>query len=298
MKIKEIFCKSNNKIMSVKEVAEHDKHDTLKYSLMCATPGCNAKMSFVSGSAGRHDHFRKVRYEEHSTDCYIQNIEKELKERIEATEKIAVSLDEKAIQQRVMYFFKKRTENKDQKDSNKKSSKSSKTENTNSISGQSTVLGGNDSPKLSDLKKEKKTLSPRVTPRLLNQISEQDEGKFIHLSASIKKVRKIKTSFELDLYLGDSKATLVITEAFIKASRDTQVNDYLMSLMKFTDIEKETTFDVSVYVFCMFNLYERNNTIIFADNFDQFYLSVSGTRSRPIKLDSFQAGIIRGNWKK
>lgn len=298
MKIKEVFCKTNNKIMTVQEVAEHEKHDVIKHALTCATPGCEANMSFVSGSAGRHDHFRKIKYEEHSSACYIQNSEKELKEKIEITEKVAVSLDEKAVQQRVMYFFRKRTQVCDSKPAGKPSAGRTKTDSTSTVPGQSTVLGGSDAPTLDDLKKVKRTFGPRVVPRLLNQISEADEGKYIHLSASIERVRKTKNGFELDLYLAGSQAILVITEAFIKGSRDIQVIDYLMGLMEFTGIKEESKFEVSVYVFCMFNTYKKNETIIFADSFDKFYLSVSGNQPKPIKLDSFQAGFIRGTWKK
>lgn len=298
MKIKEVFCNKNNTIMNVKEVAEHEDHHTIKHALKCATPDCEAKISFVSGSGGRHDHFRKVRYEEHSPNCHIQNTEKELKERIEVTEKIAVSLDKKAIEQRVMYFFKKRTEPGNKESTGNSSTTKRNNESTNTVPGQATVLGDDGDPSLEDEKKKQRTSSPRVLPRLLNQISSADEGKYIQLSASIERVRKTKKGFEIDLYLGKSKAVLVLTESFFKGSGDEQIPEYLTSLMKFTDIKEESNFEVSVYVFCMFHSYKKNETIIFADNFDRFYLSISGKHSKPIKLDSFQAGFIRGNWKK
>ncbi|SFH55219.1 hypothetical protein [Pisciglobus halotolerans] len=298
MQIKEVLCTSNKQVMNVKEVAEHKNHVQIKQHLQCNTPGCEAKISFVSGSSGKHDHFRTVKYSDHSESCYIYRSKEELKERIKMNEKIAVSLDKKDVKRRIMYFFKKRTD----KAVNGKPFKSSpikrKNGNTKAILGKAAVLGGKDAPTLEEAKGSNRVYGPRIQPLELNQISEAEEGKLFQLSALIEKVRKTKNGFELDIYMGSTEAILVINEAFIKGSKDQQIHDYFTSLIKFTDVKEQYDFKVTIYAFCMFETYNKNETIIFADNFDTFFVSVSGKYIKPIKLDAFQAMFIRETWKK
>lgn len=297
MKIKQVFCKSTKELMSIKEVSEHQDHEVIKNNLICATLGCNARISFVSGSGGRRDHFRKVRFEEHSSDCHMQSEKAELKEKKRIAGQIAVSLSEKAIARRVRYFFKKRRGENKRKDPKKNPPLKRSDSNTQTILKSKTTLGSTDDPSLDSVKKNRRASAPQIPTRTLNQISATDEGNFIQLSATVEQVIKKKNSFELILSDRYNSATLVITEAFIKGSRDIQISDYLTSLIKFTDENEDIGYKVSVFVFCMFEKYKKNETIIYANNFDQFYLSISGKRPLPIKLDTFQALLSRGSWK-
>lgn len=284
--------------MSVEEVSKHDNHDVIKHDLICATDGCNARISFVSGSAGRRDHFRKIRFEEHSSHCRMQSVKAELKENKKISEQIAVSLDEKAIARRIRYFYNKRS-GKYEKAETRRSPLKRKTSRTQTVSSKKTVLGSNDDPSLDTIKKNNRASAPQIPTRTLNQISAADEGKFIQLSATIKEVRKKKNSYELDLFDRNNSATLIVTESFIKGSRDVQIIDYLNSLITFTSNNeiRGNIYNVTIFVFCMFDKYQKDSTIIFANNFDQFYLSISGKRPVPVKLDTFQALLTRGSWQ-
>lgn len=107
MVIEEVWCTDKKRKMTVEEVANHEEHTEIKKSLKCTTHGCEAKISFVSGTAGRHDHFRTVMHSEHSPTCYIKRDKEKQKERIRYRETVEGSLNDKGTEQRIMYFFSK-----------------------------------------------------------------------------------------------------------------------------------------------------------------------------------------------
>lgn len=298
MKIKHVLEKTSNNIMDVQEVALHPKHSQIKNELQCASIDCTARISFVSGGEGKKDHFRTVRYSVHSPACTIQKSKEELEEKRKIAGEIAVSLDEKETKRRVMYLYHKLNSEPKEKQTSGKGTTKRSGNGSKEVPTVTAVIDGNAPKTLSEAKEEGTVPGLRLQHRTLNQISKADEGKYFQLCAAVRKVRKTKTRFELDLYLGDLQAVMVITEAFIKGSKDQQIKDYFDSLMKFTDIEKESKFEISVYAFGMFNEFKENNTVFFADSFNQFYVSVKGKYSLPIKLDSFQAAYVRGIWTK
>lgn len=295
MKNKEALCTLTGKIMSVKEVAEHENHVQIKKYLVCATPACNARLSFIA-SSGKADHFRRIKHSEHTEACHLKTEEDELKEKKRSTETIAVSLDDKMIRRKIIYLFNKTISEKTtiEKPASGKKNKVV-TANTTEVETTSTILGNSEDTPFEDVKKRGKAVGPVIQTRELNQISASDEGAMVNVHAYIKKIKKTGKGFELEIFKDKHKATMVITEAFIKGSKDTQIPMYLTSLIKFMDNKVDKDFFVSVLSICMVEQYEKDDIVLFVNDFNMFYLSVSEKMRKPIKLDAFQATLIRKN---
>lgn len=296
MLIKEVLCTETKQMLTIEEVAQHEKHAEIKKSLQCSTKGCEAKISFVSGTTGRSDHFRTVMHSEHSSDCYIQRQAEELRARVKYRETVEGSLDPKSTVRGIMYLF-----NKVNKPNKPKISKPRKTKevssSTKDTTGVNVTLGKPGAPSVEEIKETKGNVSFRVPSRQLNQISEAEEKKFIRLAARINKVKTTEKGFELDLAWGNARARLIINESFLKSSKDVQIAEYLKSLATFVDTKKGN-YEVSVYTYCMFDSYKGNETIIYASDVEKFFISVSGKHEKPRRLASFQASFITGVWSK
>lgn len=293
MKIENVICTVNNEIMDINDVTTSNNHNQVKANLKCATKGCDAKISFVSGVSGRKDHFRTVKHSEHSPECHFLLSRDLLKRQIERNEKIIVSISNESYRRRALYLYKKRMGLETKKDVNKNGRSYQKGKKTKIIYGGTGILK-EIGPSVEDVNKTKHVSSPQILARELNQISAKDEGKFMNLAAFVKSIRKMKNgTFELDLYSNSATATLILTEAFIKGNRDKQISEYLTNLMRVMDTPKETELIVSIYTFCLFNQYEKNKTIIFANDFDKFFVTISGIIARPAKLDLLQATFAR-----
>lgn len=287
--------------MTVEQVAQHENHLEIIRSLRCATKGCTAKISFVSGNGNKSDFFRAVRTKEHSSECRKEQHEEELREKIEYSNTVEGTLDAKGIKQRITYFFKKLNkpakETNSSNEKNKGKPKKSKvtTDETKKKIGTTVVLGNSEAPSVEKIKEDNENTSIRVSAKQLNQLAYSDVGKYLQLSAQIKKVTETKNGFELLICRGKKEAKLIINEAFIKGTRDVQVKDYLRSLAKFMDTKKDD-YEVSVYSFCVVEVYEENEIILSVSSFEEFFLSVSGKYNQPIKLDSYQAFFASGIW--
>lgn len=279
--------------MNLQEVADHEEHTKIKHALQCSTEGCNAKISFVSGSGRKSDHFRTVRHSEHSDTCHLLLEEEKARQHTNYNQTVEASLDDKNIYSRIMYQYQK--DNKQKSSTPKSSSRGKKKSSPSSSSaGVNVVLGGKDAPSVEKIRENGQKANIQIPIRQLNQITPSEAGKIFRLSAPIKKVVKTNSGYELSLVFGKRRAKLIITEAFLKGSEDIQVENYLNSLAAF--LKDNNPYEVTVYVFCMFNQYNGNETIIYANDFSKFFVSVSGTQSKPRKLDSFQALYTRRVW--
>lgn len=94
--------------MTLQEVASHEEHTKIKHALQCSTDGCDAKISFVTGTNGTSDHFRTVRFSEHVESCPLFSSEElDSLERTIYNETVEGTLDDEGTFSRVMYFFNK-----------------------------------------------------------------------------------------------------------------------------------------------------------------------------------------------
>lgn len=293
MSIKQAFCTLTQEYMTVKEVSKHDRHVEVKDHLICATPDCKARLSFISVPA-KADHFRRYRSDEHTEECFYKTEEAELKKRIERTEKIAVSLDEKAIKQKITYLFNKVNNKKPRKSSSNKRKNKRTTPTTKLVAGAVAVLGDKNDTSLEEVQKTKKVSSPSVQTRQLNHLSSVDEGKMFGLHAFLNEIRKTKNGFVFELFSGKHSANLVVTEAFIRGNRDTQIAMYLTSLMTYS---ADCDSLISIYCLCEVGRFQKNTPTLFVNDFNMLNVTIEGKQSKPIRLDLFQAKLVRGNFK-
>lgn len=299
MAIESVICTINGTTMTLIEVARHQEHNEVKKHLECTTEGCTAKMSFVSNSVGRKDYFKAVRSNSHSPSCYLKQEQEQLVARAKANEEIATTISEKSIQRRINDFHQKRTaEENDKKNTSTGKRPKSKSPASTDPNRKKGIIGPKVDPESEELKKQGRLSVPQVLKRELNQISEKDEKQIRHIASSIRSLKKTKNGFEAELFLGKSKATLVITEAFLKGNQADEVNTYLESLKKFLDYRPKNKPDISVYVFSQFKKYQGNETVIYAYDSEQFRIFIPEAANRnPIKLDWFEALYTRNSLK-
>lgn len=298
MAIENVICTINGRHMTLLEVARHEEHNEVKQHLECATDGCIAKMSYVSNSVGRKDYFKSVRSNSHSPSCDLQLEKEALIARTKANETIATTISEKGIQSRINDFHKKRmAKDNGEEVTTKPRGTRGKTSDVTDTNKKRGVLVSIGDPLPEEPSKDGSISSPQVLKRELNQISEKDENKIRHIASSIRKITKTKNGFEAELFLGKSKATLVITEAFLKGNQDNEVITYLNSLKEFLDSRAITEPEISVYVFAQLKKYLGNETVIFAYDSEQFRIFIPGATRNPIKLDLFEALYTRNSLK-